>query len=85
MTTIPSSNHRLERTSVRGAEVIEPAPDVPSATPSPAQDLGAVLLGVLLLLLGSALILTLWLLPVGLPLALLGLALIVAPSDPWPS
>jgi hypothetical protein len=49
------------------------------------QDLGhlaRVLLGVLLLLLGVALVLTLWLLPVGLPLALLGVALIEAPSNP---
>jgi hypothetical protein len=41
-----------------------------------------VLLGVLLLVLGGALLLTLWLLPVGLPLALLGLALIAAKGNP---
>jgi hypothetical protein len=39
-------------------------------------DLGQGLLGALLLLVGIALTLTLWLLPVGLPLALLGCALI---------
>jgi hypothetical protein len=44
--------------------------------------LGQVLFGVLLLLVGGALLLTLWLLPVGLPLALLGLALIAAPGKP---
>ena len=50
-----------------------------------AQSLGhlsQVLLGVLLLVLGGALLLTLWLLPVGLPLALLGMALIAAPGNP---
>ncbi len=44
--------------------------------------LGQRLLGVMLLLLGSALVLTLWLMPVGLPLALLGVALIAAPRGP---
>jgi hypothetical protein len=35
-----------------------------------------------LLLLGGALLLTLWLLPLGLPLALLGMALIAALGNP---
>ena len=39
------------------------------------------LLGVLLLLVGIGLTLTLWLLPVGLPLALLGCALVATPQD----
>ena len=44
-------------------------------------DLGQGLLGALLLLVGIALTLTLWLLPVGLPLALFGCALIATPRD----
>jgi hypothetical protein len=44
-------------------------------------DLGQGLLGALLLLVGIALTLTLWLLPVGLPLALFGCALIETPRD----
>ena len=62
------------------AVVVERAPAVARASPSLAQALGQLLLGVLLLLLGSAVVLTLWLPPVGLPLALLGTALIAAPS-----
>jgi hypothetical protein len=72
---------------VRPAAVVERVPDVPAAIPSLAQDmghLGQLLLGVLLLLLGSALLLTLWLLPVGLPLGMLGVALIAASSNPRP-
>jgi hypothetical protein len=44
-------------------------------------DLAQRLLGSLLLLVGIGLTLTLWLLPVGLPLALLGCALIATPRD----
>ncbi|MGE3805432.1 MAG: hypothetical protein AB7K24_12225 [Gemmataceae bacterium] len=40
--------------------------------------LGLWLLGVLSLLLGGALVLTLWLMPLGLPLALFGLALLAS-------
>ena len=85
MAAVQSSDQRLARMLVRQAAVVERVPDVPSASPSLVQDLGhlaRVLLGVLLLLLGVALVLTLWLLPVGLPLALLGVALIEAPSNP---
>jgi hypothetical protein len=85
MATIQSSKQLLARLLVRDRVVVGPDPDVPSARPSLTQDLGhlgQVLLGVLLLLLGSVLLLTLWLLPVGLPLALLGMALIAAPSNP---
>jgi hypothetical protein len=87
MAIIQSSNHLLARSLLRRAAVVERAPDAPSAGPSLAQGLGHLgraLLGVLLLLLGSALVLTLWLLPVGLPLALLGTALIAAPRGPGP-
>jgi hypothetical protein len=65
------------------AVAVERAPDVAWASPSLAQALGQMgqlLVGMLLLLLGTGLLLTLWLLPVGLPLALLGTALIAAPS-----
>jgi hypothetical protein len=44
-------------------------------------DLAQRLMGFLLLLFGIGLTLTLWLLPVGLPLALLGCALIATPRD----
>jgi hypothetical protein len=44
-------------------------------------DLGQGLLGVLLLFVGIVLTLTLWLMPVGLPLALLGCALIVTSRE----
>ena len=44
-------------------------------------DLAQRLLGVLLLLVGIGLTLTLWLLPAGLPLALLGCALVATPQD----
>jgi hypothetical protein len=87
MATIQSSNHVLARALVRHAAVVARAPDAPPAGPSLAQDLGhlgRVLLGGLLLLLGGALVLTLWLLAVGLPLALLGVALIAAPGNPPP-
>jgi hypothetical protein len=40
------------------------------------------LLGISSLVLGIALVLTLVLLPIGLPLALVGVALIAAPKDP---
>jgi hypothetical protein len=44
-------------------------------------DLGQGLLGAVCLLVGLVLTLTLWLLPIGLPLALLGCALIVTPRE----
>jgi len=85
MATIQTSKQLLARLLVRDRAVVGPVPDVPAERPSLAQalgHLGQVLLGVLLLLLGCALLLTLWLLPVGLPLALLGMALIAAPGSP---
>jgi hypothetical protein len=57
---------------------------VPSAAPSLAQilrHLAQVSFGITFLILGIALGLTLVLLPIGLPLALVGMALIAAPSD----
>ena len=83
MATIQSSKQLLGRMWGGHAVVVERAPDVARASPLLTQalgQLGQLLLGVLLLLLGSGLLLTLWLLPVGLPLALLGTALIAAPS-----
>jgi hypothetical protein len=44
-------------------------------------DLGQGLLGAVCLLMGLLLTLTLWLLPIGLPLALLGCALIATPRE----
>ena len=85
MATIQLSKQMLARLLVRDPAIVARARDVPSASTSLAQALGhlsQVLLGVLLLLLGGALLLTLWLLPVGLPLALLGMALIAAPGNP---
>ena len=85
MATIQSSKQMLARRLVRGPAVLARAHDVPSASTSLAHALGhlsQVWLGVLLLLLGGALMLTLWLLPLGLPLALLGMALIAAPGNP---
>jgi hypothetical protein len=58
----------------------------PEASPSVLRTLalgGRRLLGVMLLLLGILMVSTLLLLPVGLPLALLGTALVVAPDDPF--
>jgi hypothetical protein len=84
MATIQSSKQLRARMWGGHAVVVERAPDVDWASPPLAQalgQLGKLMLGVLLLLLGSGLLLTLWLLPVGLPLALLGTALIAAPSN----
>lgn len=81
MATVQSANYSPARILVRNAPPAEPSHDVLLASPSLAQILGHVgqiLLGLMLLLLGSAMVLTLWLMPIGLPLALLGVALIVA-------
>jgi hypothetical protein len=48
---------------------------------SASAGLGQEMFGAALLLLGGALTLTLWLIPVGLPLALLGTAMLSAPSN----
>lgn len=44
------------------------------------EHLGQEVLGVALLVVGAALTLTLWLMPLGAPLALLGIGMISAPS-----
>ncbi len=84
MATIPSANRLRARILARPSAVERRAPDVPAPTASMTQELGhfcQVLFGVLFLLLGVALLLTLVLLPVGLPLALLGIAMIAAPGN----
>ena len=70
---------------IRKAPRVRQSPIVPSTSPSLAQNFGhlaQVLLGITFLVLGIALVLTLVLLPIGLPLALVGVALIAAPGDP---
>jgi hypothetical protein len=55
----------------------------PAQYPSPLGMLaveGRCLLGVALLLLGILMMMTLWLLPIGMPTALIGVALIAAPA-----
>ena len=71
-------------TLVRRGPFQELAPNGFSPAPTSVENLAhlvQVLLGVLLLLFGSALTLTFVLLPVGLPLVLVGLALIAAPGN----
>lgn len=85
MATVQSSNHPLARLRVRPAAPVAQGPDAPRASPSLVQLLGhlvRVWLGVLLLLLGVALMSTLVLLPVGLPVAFVGVAMIAAPRSP---
>ena len=68
-------------TRLRRAKSITATRDVLPGRPSIARvifALGQGLLGTLFVLVGIALTLTLWLLPVGLPLALFGCALIAA-------
>lgn len=57
-------------------KILHPAP---SALQSD-NHLGQEVAGAALLVLGGALTLTLWLMPVGVPLALLGIGMISAPS-----
>ncbi|GEM_PF-4523283 len=82
MATVPLSKRfakpLLERSlaAVQYPEVSPSSHSIPHAF----SHFGHVLLGIVLFLLGSALVITLWLMPVGLPLALLGLALIAAPE-----
>jgi hypothetical protein len=71
-------------TRLRRAKTITATHDAFTARLSFARiifDLGQGLLGALFLLFGLALTVTLWLLPVGIPLALFGCALIAAPRD----
>jgi hypothetical protein len=84
MATLQSSNHVLPRIGTRRATGVRRSTIVPSSSPSLAQRFGHLaqaLLGITFLLLGIALVLTLVLMPIGLPLALVGVALIAAPSD----
>jgi hypothetical protein len=73
----PSTRRRRARTTT----VIPHALSGPRLIAASICDLAQRLLGSLLLLVGIGLTLTLWLLPLGLPLALLGCALIATPRD----
>jgi hypothetical protein len=84
MANIRPSQPVLGRILIRTASAVNRASCLRSASPSPAKILGHFVqevLGVTLLLLGIGLIFTLVLMPIGLPLALLGVSLIAAPSD----
>jgi hypothetical protein len=75
--------HLAARPLHRHVKSLTPGRDAAAST-SFAEKLGDLaqrLLGTLVVLAGLALTLTLWLLPVGLPLALLGCALMAAPRD----
>jgi hypothetical protein len=84
MATVQSSNRLTLRAHLqnagadRGVGVPGPSPSLLRALALP----GRRLLGVVLLLLGILMMSTLLLLPVGLPLALVALALIAAPGNP---
>ncbi len=84
MEAIQSLSHPLPGMPVRNTIVAKPEQQLPALSPSLKRTLAhfaRVLLGLMFLVLGSALVFTLWLMPIGLPLALLGVALIAAPSD----
>jgi hypothetical protein len=84
MATIQSLNRLLAHQSVRYNLAAPQHSRSPSANHSLVQSLARLsqhLLGLTLVLMGSALVFTLWLLPLGLPLVLLGIALITAPSS----
>jgi hypothetical protein len=85
MAALQTSNRVLPHIRrIPKAPRVRPSPIVPFTSPSLAQNfchLAQVLLGITFLVLGIALVLTLVLLPIGLPLALFGMALIAAPSD----
>jgi hypothetical protein len=49
---------------------------------SGVRDLGIQLMGLMLLVVGVAMVFTLWLMPVGLPLAMFGTALIAVGASP---
>jgi hypothetical protein len=86
MATIQSSNRLALRALLLRAGA-DQAPGTQGPTLSVLQTLactGRRLLGAALLLLGILLMSTLVLLPVGLPLALLAVALIAAPGSPGP-
>ena len=84
MATFVSLNRPLLRVQHSNAAAEQlPAAPAPSGSLAPALFLAArKVLGVVLLLLGILMTFTFILLPVGMPLALLAVALIVAPGDP---
>jgi hypothetical protein len=84
MAPIQASERVRVRMQVRNGPVVERKAYLQSASPSPAQILGHFaqeLLGIALILLGIGLVFTLVLMPIGLPIALVGIALLAAPSD----
>ena len=84
MATVQASNRLGPQAQLRNTAA-DRGPGAPGPGPSVLRALAVVgrrLLGVLLLLLGILMMSTLLLLPVGLPLALLAVALIVAPDSP---
>ena len=86
MATVQSSNRLTLRAQLRNAAAdLAPGRGTPEPHDSVLRALaleGRRLLGTMLLLLGILMISTLLLLPVGLPLALLAVALIAAPGSP---
>jgi hypothetical protein len=84
MAAINASQRARARILVRNQTVEERKARLPTASPSLPEilkHLAQELLGLALLLLGIGLVFTLVLMPIGLPIALLGAALIAAPSD----
>ena len=84
MATVQSSNGVALRAQFRDTAAYR-GPGAPGPSPSVLRALasgGRRLLGAVLLFLGILMMSTLVLLPVGLPLALLAVALIAAPSNP---
>jgi hypothetical protein len=85
MTTIVVPSRMLSDTLIHRGPLKELAQSLLPPHRTLVENLGylsRVLLGVLLLLFAGALTLTLVLLPIGLPLALVALALIAAPAHP---
>jgi hypothetical protein len=83
MATVHLSNRLDPRARLWNARADEVS-GAPAPSPSGLRTLleaGRRLLGVVLLLLSILMISTLWLLPIGVPLALLAVALIAAPGD----
>jgi hypothetical protein len=84
MATVQVTNRRNLEAAFRKA-ASNASPDASGRSPPILQELacmGRCLLGAALLLVGILAMSTLWLLPVGLPLALVGAALISAPAGP---
>jgi hypothetical protein len=84
MATFQVQRRSAARRLDRYVAAVKPRTSLPPSSPSLAQilaHLGQRFLGATLLLLGSVLVFTLVLMPVGLPLVLLGVALIAEPSN----